>query len=129
MIADAHPVMMTSVRVLIRDSFPIIHMVSDYQSMCDAVEGRSYDLVIADLSMPCPSGNNVIDVLRRLNPQTRVLILSLHDDPVIVSECLAAGASGFVLKRTAITDLVPAVEAVLGGDVYVSPVLSKARES
>jgi DNA-binding NarL/FixJ family response regulator len=102
-------------------------MVSDYPSMCDAVEGGNYALVIADLSMPCPSSETVIDVLKRLNPQLRVVILSLHDDPVIASECLAAGVRGFVLKRTAVTDLVPAVEAVLGGDVYVSPALSKAK--
>jgi DNA-binding NarL/FixJ family response regulator len=59
--------------------------------------------------------------LKRVNPEVKFIVLGVHDDPVAARERLAAGAKGFVLKRTAVNDLVPAVEGVLRGEVYVSP--------
>ena len=126
LIADAHPTMMASVRVLLRETFPVIHMVSDFPSLEDALTSSKFDLVIADLSIPVSSGENVARVIGRLSPGLPFVVLSVHDDPAAASECLAAGARGFVLKRTAVDDLVPAVEAALRGDVFVSPAASKA---
>ena len=121
LIADAHPTMMTSVRALLRDRFEVSVMVADDQSLGDAVENTYFDVVISDLSISVSSGENVARLLKRLNPALRVIILSVHDEPAVVEECLAAGAKGFVLKRAAANDLVPAVEAVLRGGTYVSP--------
>jgi len=56
-----------------------------------------------------------------------VIALSVHDVQTVVDACLAAGAKGFVLKRTAVDDLIPAVEAVLRGDIYVSPSIGSGR--
>jgi DNA-binding NarL/FixJ family response regulator len=121
LIADAHPTMMAGVRLILKDRFEASVMVADDHSLRDTVESGQFDLVIADLSIPVSTGENVVRFLKRLSPDLRVIILSVHDEPVVVQECLAAGAKGFVLKRTAVNDLVPAVEAVLRGEVYVSP--------
>ncbi len=121
LIADAHLTMMAGVRLLLKDRFEVSVMVADDNSLRDAVSSSPFDLVIADLSIPMPSGENIAGLLRTLSPELRVIILSVHDEPVAVQECLAAGAKGFVLKRTAVDDLIPAVEAVLSGETYVSP--------
>ena len=126
LIADAHPTMMASVRVLLRKTFPVIYMVSDFPSLEDALASSKFDLVIADLSIPVSPGENVARIIERLSPGLPFIVLSVHDDPAAVAECLAAGARGFVLKRTAVDDLVPAVEAALSADVFVSPAASKA---
>ena len=96
-------------------------MVADEHSLRDAVESSQFDLVIADLSIQTSSGENVARLLQRVRPELRVIILSVHDEPAVLQECLAAGAKGFVLKRAAVNDLIPAVEAVLRGDTYISP--------
>jgi DNA-binding NarL/FixJ family response regulator len=127
LIADAHPTMMTSVYTLLRDRFEASVMVADDQSLGDAVENGPFDVVISDLSMPVASGENVARLLMRLNPGLRVIILSVHDEPAVVEECMAAGVKGFVLKRAAVNDLIPAVEAVLRGDTYVSPSIQTNR--
>ncbi len=127
LIADAHPTMMRSVHTLLRDRFEASVMVADDQSLRDAVENNHFDVVISDLSMPVSWGENVARLLKRLNPGLRVIILSVHDEPAVVEECLAAGAKGFVLKRAAANDLIPAVEAVLRGDTYVSPSIQTNR--
>jgi DNA-binding NarL/FixJ family response regulator len=120
LIADAHPAMMGGIRLLLKDRFEVMLMVADETSLKDTVESGQFDLVIVDLSMPVSSGENVSRFLKRLSPESKFIIMSVHDDSVAVSECLAAGAKGFVLKRTAVNDLVPAVESVLRGEVYVS---------
>lgn len=125
LIADAHSGMAASVRHLLKDLFDVSVMVADMQSLRDTVECTQFDLIIADLSVPVMNGENVARLLMRLRPETRFIILSVHDEPAVVAECLAAGAAGFVLKRTAVDDLLPAVEAVLRGDTYVSPSLQR----
>jgi DNA-binding NarL/FixJ family response regulator len=126
LIADAHPTMAAGVRQLLKELFEVSVMVADVPSLSDAVVRSDYDLVIADISIPRLSSENVVRLLKRLRPDLRLIILSVHDEPVYIDECLAAGAEGFVLKRSAVDDLVPAVAAVLRGEIYVSPSLLKA---
>jgi DNA-binding NarL/FixJ family response regulator len=96
-------------------------MVADEHSLIEAVTGTQFDLVIADLSFPVSYGENVARLLQRLNPDLKTIILSVHDEQTVVDECLAGGTKGFVLKRSASTDLLAAVEAVLKGGTYISP--------
>ena len=120
--------MMASIRLLLKDTFEVSVMVADDQSLRDTIEHGQFDLVIADLSIPISSGENVARFLKRLDPDLRVIILSVHDEPVAVQECQAAGAKGFVLKRATVNDLIPAVETVLRGDTYVSPAIQAKQE-
>ena len=96
-------------------------MVADEASLIDAVDRFSPDLVVVDLSLPASREVNVARKLSLRYPDLRIIILSLHDEQTVVDECLDAGAGGFVLKRSAATDLIPAVREVLGGGTYVSP--------
>ena len=96
-------------------------MVADEPSLTEAVTGAQLDLVIADISFPVSSGENVARLLQRLNPGLKAIILSVHDEQTVVDACFAAGAKGFVLKRSASTDLLAAVEEVLKGGTYISP--------
>ncbi len=129
LIADAHPTMLAGVRVLLKGLFHVIFMVADEHSLADAIVTNQPDLVLVDLSMPVSSGENVARLLHRLNPELRFIVLSVYDEKTVVDECLSAGASGFVLKRTAVTDLIPAVEAVLGGGTYVSPSIEQDNKN
>jgi DNA-binding NarL/FixJ family response regulator len=129
LIADAHPTMLAGVRVLLKGLFHVIFMVADEHSLADAIVTNQPDLVLVDLSMPVSSGGNVARLLHRLNPELRFIVLSVHDEKTVVDECLSAGASGFVLKRTAVDDLIPAVEAVLRGGTYVSPSIEQDNKN
>jgi DNA-binding NarL/FixJ family response regulator len=111
------------VRLLLKEPQGALLMVADEPSLTEAVSGAQSDLVIADLSFSISSGENVARLLERLNPELKTTILSVHDEPTVVGECLASGAKGFVLKRSASTDLLAAVEAVLKGGTYISPAI------
>jgi DNA-binding NarL/FixJ family response regulator len=99
-------------------------MVADEPSLIEAVAGTQLDLLLADLSFPVSSGENVARLIQRLNPELKAIILSVHDEQTVVDECFAAGAKGFVLKRSASTDLLVAVDAVLRGGTYISPAIA-----
>ena len=123
LLADAHPNMLEAVRGLLAGRFAATVMVADETSLLEAVQRMEPDLVVVDLSLPVSGGVNVVRTLFSRYPGLRVIVLSVHDEQPALSQALDAGAAGFVLKRTAALDLGAAVDAVLRGETYVSPVL------
>ena len=121
LLAETHLTFVGVVRLILRDTGSTMLTAADELSLVEAVTNTRFDLVIADLSFPISSGGNVARLLYRLNPGLKTIILSVHDEPTVVEECVAAGAKGFVLKRAASTDLLAAVETVLSGGIYISP--------
>jgi DNA-binding NarL/FixJ family response regulator len=119
-LADQHPVMLEGIRRMLETEAESVLMVADEASLLQAVESVLPDLVIADLSFPVSGGANVARLLKEQHPGIRIIILSVHEDPVAAGEVAAAGAEGYVLKRRAVVDLIAAVRAVCRGGQYVS---------
>jgi DNA-binding NarL/FixJ family response regulator len=123
LLADGHLGMLGSVHSLLDAHFETVLMVADERSLMEAVATFNLDLVVVDLSLP---GEGEANVARRLlvrHPGLRLIVLSVHDEPAIVAQVMSAGVAGFVLKRTAATDLIPAVQEVLLGGTWISPSL------
>ena len=121
LLADIHQNMLAGVRTVLESIFEKVFMVADEASLLDAAEKIKPDLIIADISLPVTAEINVARRLHMTFPEIKLIILSVHDESSAINECMEAGAQGFVLKRTAVNDLVPAIEAVLQDDTYVSP--------
>jgi DNA-binding NarL/FixJ family response regulator len=123
LLADNHFNMLEAVRRLLEGRFATTVIVSEETSLLEAVGRMEPDLVVVDLSLPVSGTVNVVRSLFSRYPRLRVIALSVHDEQPAVSQALSAGAAGFVLKRTVAVDLTAAVDAVLRGETYVSPVL------
>ena len=121
LLADIHQNMLVGVRTLLENMFEKVFMVADEESLLDAAEKIKPDLIIADLSLPVTIEINIARRLHKTFPEIKLIILSVHDESTAINECMEAGAQGFVLKRTAVNDLIPAIEAVLQDDSYISP--------
>jgi len=121
LIADKHQNMLAGVRTLLESLFDKVFMVADEDSLIEAAEKITPNLIIADLSLPVTREINIARRLKKLFPKIKLIILSVHDESSAINECMEAGAKGFVLKRTAVNDLVPAIEAILQDDPYISP--------
>jgi DNA-binding NarL/FixJ family response regulator len=121
LLADNHQNMLEGVRHLLEDMFEKVFMVADETSLIEAADKLKPDLIVADLSLPVMKEINIARRLTKAFPEIKLIILSVHDERTAVGECLEAGAVGFVLKRTAVNDLIPAVEAVMDSATYVSP--------
>ncbi len=124
LLADRHLNMLAGVHSLLEETFVSIVMVSDETSLLDAVATGHPDVVVADLSLAGSRENangNLANRLIRQHPDLRLIIVSIHDEPTVAADIQAAGAAGFVLKRSAAVELIPAIRAVLAGGVYMSP--------
>jgi DNA-binding NarL/FixJ family response regulator len=124
LLADSHLNMLGGVHSLLETVFETVVMVADERSLIEAVASFEPDLVVVDLSLPVAEGANIARQLQGRYPALRIVVLSVYDEPALAGQLLKAGVAGVVLKRTAATDLLPAVKAVLRGDAYVCPALS-----
>jgi len=120
-LADYLSNMLAAVRSLLENLFDVVVMVADEVSLYEAITKMTPDLVVVDLSLPVSGGSNIVRALSRRYPELKMIVLSVHDEPAAVAASLAAGATGFVLKRAAVLDLVEAVQAVRQGGTYISP--------
>lgn len=119
-LADSHANMLQGIRRLIETMVESVVMVADEPSLIEAIHRMQPDLVIADLSFQVCGDTNVVRLIKRHHPATKVIVVSVYDDPTAVQEVADAGAEGFVLKRRAVVDLVPAIDQVRQGRQYVS---------
>jgi len=125
LIVDDHAVVRTGLRLLL-ESVEDIEVVGEAGTASDAiVEARSSqpDVILMDVVMPGASGIDATPQLLREEPDAKVLILSMEDDPSYVRQAFAAGAAGYVLKEAADAELVAAVREVASGGRYVHPAL------
>ena len=125
LLADNHQNMLAGVRALLENKFDKVFMVADEASLLEAAEKIEPDLIIADLSLPVTREINIARRLKKSFPGIKLIILSIHDERNAINECIEAGAAAFVLKRTAVNDLIPAIEAVQHGSSYISPSANK----
>ncbi len=122
-LADRHQNMLEGIRGLLEVMFETVVMVADKASLFDTAEKINPDLAVVDLSLPVSSEINIARQLKDRYPDLKIIILSVHDEQTVVSEIMNVGVSGFVLKRSAASDLFLAVDKVLGGKTFVSPSL------
>jgi DNA-binding NarL/FixJ family response regulator len=77
-------------------------------------------VIVTDIAMPGVDGIEAVTLIRRHNPNARIVLVTVHSELMLVESGLAAGALGYILKDTAGDELIPAVRAALGGDRYIS---------
>ncbi|HTZ40621.1 MAG TPA: response regulator transcription factor [Syntrophales bacterium] len=118
-LADRHPSLLEGIRSLLETLFDYVVMVADEDSLQEAMDRLRPDLVVIDLSFPITRERNVALWLRKYDQGLRFIVLSADDDPTAVDQCMASGASGLVLKRSIVTDLIPAASEVLQGRTFV----------
>src|SRR5919108_399855 len=126
LIADDHAILRAGLRMLI-NAQPDMEVVSEAMDGHEALlKARQLkpDITLMDITMPKASGLQALEQLRQVCPQTRVLVLTMHDDPAYARSVLAAGGSGYVVKRAADSDLLAAIRAVYRGRTFVDPTLA-----
>jgi two-component system invasion response regulator UvrY len=127
LVIDDHPIVLQGCRRILQDAgMDPIYEARDLEAGYQLYRRQRPDVVIVDLGMQgnALGGLSLIKTLRAQEPHARILVLSMHGEPVIVSRALEAGANGYVLKDTSSEELVTAVEKVRAGAPYLSPDLA-----
>ncbi len=127
LLADDDPALLDHVRQLLEDEFEVVGTVEDGKALLAAACDLHPDLCVTDISMPRMNGFQAARQLKKEQQDVRILFLTVHEEPVVVSEALAIGVAGYVLKRSAAADLIPALWQVLKGGCFVSPAVQAVQ--
>ncbi len=120
-LAGRHPSMLTGIRNLLVTEADAVLMAVDETSLIEAVQKVIPNLVIADLSFPVSGGTNVVKLIKQRNPDIKIIVLSVYDDPSVVDGLMKDGADGVVLRQRAVVDLIAAVRQVCRGGRRTAP--------
>jgi DNA-binding NarL/FixJ family response regulator len=105
--------------------FQIVGEAKDGRDAVNKVAELKPDIVIMDIAMPLLNGVEATRQIKKSNPQTRVIILSMHSHERFISELFTLGISGYLIKDSTGMDIVRAIEAAMKGDTYLSPSISR----
>jgi DNA-binding NarL/FixJ family response regulator len=122
LLGERHHALSDGVRGLLETAFSAVFMVADANSLMEGAARIQPTLVVVDLALAGGDLACLLESLREGAPAAKVLLLSVHDEPAVAAAAVAAGADGLVLKRAMATDLLPAVDALLAGRRYFTPV-------
>jgi DNA-binding NarL/FixJ family response regulator len=120
LVADDLAPVQSAIAELLRTSFDIVALVSNGKAALEGILDLKPDLVVLDISMPGMNGIEVAKELKSRGNKAKIVFLTVHEDSSIVAACLSAGASGYVVKALMDNDLIPAINEVLAGRVFVS---------
>jgi DNA-binding NarL/FixJ family response regulator len=121
LMADDHYMVAEGLRSLLAPHFDVVGIVSDGRELVAAAQSLAPDVIVLDISMPRLNGIEAARQIHAANPRVKLIFLTMHSDATYAVRALEAGASGFVLKHSATSELITAIRAALDGGTYVTP--------
>ena len=127
LLADDHAVLRAGLRMLLNAEadMEVVGEAEDGQQVQEQAQRLKPDVILLDLTMPGMDGLTVLPQLKRIVSQTRILILTMHEDEAYLRQALQNGASGYLLKKAVDTELLAAIRAVMRGEIYIHPAMTK----
>ena len=127
LVVDDHSIVRNGLKQILAGSFPQSHVIeaADAKEALALAEKTKFDVTLLDISMPGQSGLDVLKQIKELQPETKVLILTMHPEDQYAVRVLKAGASGYLTKDTASDEVANAVKKILAGGRYVSAKLAE----
>jgi two-component system, NarL family, response regulator NreC len=128
LLADDHGILRAGLRNLLNaePDFEVVGEAADGIEALEMTEQTHPDLILMDINMPNMSGIEMLQQLRANQNATKVLMLTVHEDDGLLKKAIRAGASGYLVKRAAESDLINAIRTVMQGDMYVHPSMTRA---
>jgi DNA-binding NarL/FixJ family response regulator len=123
LLADDHNLVLEGIRKLLESHCDLVGSVEDGRALVGAAIRLKPDVVLLDISMPLLNGIEAARQLKQQVPGAKLVFVTMHADPSYVTEAFHAGASGYVIKRSAACELIAAIDEVLRGRTYVTPLL------
>jgi two-component system response regulator NreC len=129
-IADDHQLVRQGIKAILggNKDIEVIGEAVDGVEAINVIGGLKPDVAILDIVMPCLNGIQSIEKLTALNLKTKIIVLSMFSDITIVQQALLKGAKAYLVKRSVTNELLPAIEKVLKGEVYLSPLISEIKK-
>ncbi|WP_417205436.1 response regulator transcription factor [Antarctobacter sp.] len=122
-VVDDHPMVAEGIEAILEsyEDVTVLATLSDGQTMIDRLVELSPDVILMDLNMPGLGGLSATEMILELRPETRILVLSMHDSREYITTALSHGARGYVLKDVPTDEIKRAIDTVMAGDRYLCP--------
>lgn len=124
LLADDHKIVLDGLRSLLEPEFVLVGTVEDGRALVSAVEKLRPDVIVVDISMPLLNGIEAVRQIKKIDPQVKVVFLTMHPDVTYAIRAFEAGASGYVLKHSASSELLMAIHEATKGRSYVTPMIA-----
>jgi DNA-binding NarL/FixJ family response regulator len=124
LLADDHRMVAEGLRGLLEQDYQLVGIVEDGRALLEAADRLMPDVVVADVSMPLLNGIEAVRQLKKKNKDIAVVFLTMHLDVAYAASAFEAGASGYVLKHSAPSELLTAISSALKGRTYITPLLA-----
>jgi len=121
LLADDHRIVVDGLKRLLDPEFDLVDVVDNGERLLESARRLQPDVVVSDISMPGMTGLDALARLKAGNPAVRMVFLTMHHNVAYAREALHAGALGYVLKQSAVEELIFAVRAAMAGHIFVSP--------
>ena len=120
-VVDDHPMVAEGIQAILDGSpdISVLATLSDGQQIIDQLDELAPDVILMDLNMPGLSGLTATEIILERRPETRILVLSMHDTPAYISTALSHGALGYVLKDVPTEEIKRAIDTVMAGERYL----------
>ena len=125
LLADDHTLVLDGFRKLLEDRCEVVGTAEDGRTLLRMAQELQPDIVTLDISMPQLNGVDAARKLKKILPRIKLIFVTMHADPAYVNEAFKAGASGYLLKRSAGSELLQAIQSVMDGQCYVTPLVAK----
>jgi DNA-binding NarL/FixJ family response regulator len=127
LLADDHALIRAAFASLLQPTYDVVGAVSDGRALLDEAPRLQPDVIVADVSMPLLNGLDACQQLRPLLPATRWVFVTVNEDADLAVEAFRLGASGYLLKHSAVEELFAALTTVLRGGRHLTPLLAQER--
>ena len=121
LLADDHQMLADALKSVLEPRCEVVGTVSDGRALLEAATELQPDIVVLDIAMPHLNGLDAGRQLKHALPKVKLIFMTMHEDPYLVGEAFRAGASAFLLKEAAASELTDAIDQVLKGGSYVTP--------
>ena len=128
LIADDHTLICAGFQKLLEPQYEVVGIVGDGHTLLQVVTQLDPDVILLDVGMPVLNGLDAACEVKKRMPKVKLIFLTMNSDPDIAAEALRLGASAYVLKNSAPSELLRAIHDVLSGACYVTPQISRALE-
>jgi DNA-binding NarL/FixJ family response regulator len=125
LLADDHAIVAEGLATLLKGHFDLVGTVGNGNELIEAARKLRPDVIVADIAMPVLSGLEALRRLKAAKSSAKVIFLTMHADAQLATEAFLAGASGYVLKQSAGEELIAAIQEVLQGRTYLTPLITK----
>jgi DNA-binding NarL/FixJ family response regulator len=129
LLVDDHELFLDGLRKLLEADFDLAGVATDGRAGVAAYEELQPDLVLMDIGLPLLNGIEAARQMKRLAPAAAILFVTMQTDRIYLEEAFRAGGAGYVVKQAAARELVEAIQAVLAGRFYVSPMIAERAGS